>query len=397
MFLSLIVISLLTDLYIISDILKYCAVKLKKTATVAYIVIAVVFTCAILSIFFLPKNQAGSSISPLMWTLFAVITVVSAKIVYVICSAIGRIFRKARHNYGIYVGFPIALLMFIAFWWGALVTRHQIETVHTEVASDRLPAGFDGLRIVQFSDIHLGTWGNDTTFVSAMVDTINAQHPDVIFFTGDIVNRMTTEAEPFVSVLSRLHAPLGVYTIFGNHDYGDYVKWNHPSEQDQNVKDLMKLFERMNWKLLDNTYEMLHLNGDSIAVIGVGNWGEAPFAVHGDLKKAYTDSANDHHLYDKEYKILLSHNPEHWRCQVNEISNIDLTLSGHTHAMQSELRLGSFKWSPAVFRYKYWGGLYQHESKPSSLYVNIGAGEVGMPARIGAVPEITVITLRKKK
>ena len=209
-------------------------------------------------------------------------------------------------------------------------------------------------------------------------------------FTGDIVNRRSNELLPHTGALSRITARDGVYSILGNHDYGDYCEWPSAKAKQDNMNLLRSLQKGMGWKLLLNETEWLRRGGDSIAIIGVENIGDPPFHTYGDLAISYPGN-----LGDTTTKILLSHNPMHW---VNDISghtdkNIALTLAGHTHAMQMEL----FGWSPAEWRYPTWGGLYTDPEGRQNLYVNIGIGAVGMPMRIGATPEITTITLRKKR
>ncbi|MDE5858007.1 MAG: metallophosphoesterase, partial [Muribaculaceae bacterium] len=231
------------------------------------------------------------------------------------------------------------------------------------------------------------TFGNQTKFVSRLVDEINNLNPDLIVFTGDIVNRNSNELIPFVSVLSRLQAKEGVISIMGNHDYGDYTTWESDKAKQENLKLLHNLEKKMGWDLLLNQSKNIYRGNDSILIIGVENIGDPPFHVYGSLEKAYANTSTP------QTKILLSHNPAHWKNSIadNPGHKIDLTLSGHTHAMQVEL-LGM---SPAVFRYPTWSGLYHDKTTSNRLYVNIGAGTVGLPMRIGATPEITLITLRR--
>ncbi len=252
-----------------------------------------------------------------------------------------------------------------------------------------LPEDFDGYKIVQFSDFHVGTYGSDTAFVSEVVDVMNGLGADAIFFTGDIVNRRTGELTPFVKPLSRLHAPDGVYSILGNHDYGDYCTWESDADKAENLEEMKSLQKEMGWELLNNSTVYLREGADSIALVGVENWGEPPFKAYGDLDKAYPNQS------DSVFKILLTHNPMHWveRISGNDTVNIDLALSGHTHAMQ--MQIGG--WSPSKWRYPTWGGLYGDESGAHKLYVNIGLGTVAIPARIGATPEITLITLKRAR
>ena len=216
-------------------------------------------------------------------------------------------------------------------------------------------------------------------------------------FTGDIVNRKTDEILPFVNILKRLKAPLGVYSVMGNHDYGDYTDWPHEQAHAADTRQLRAIQTGMGWNLLCNTHKFIYsAQGDSIAMIGVENWGEPPFKQYGDLKKAYP-TANK--IGDNNFKILLSHNPMHWHNEVREYTDIDLTLSGHTHAMQVLIGGIGTGFTPSSWRYPEWGGLYTHKGADGAirnLYVNIGCGEVAIPARIGASPEITLITLHSK-
>lgn len=391
--------SILVDAYIWNDIRKYSRGRLWSRFYATLSVLCWLFLVVVL---LLPRRDNSESTLTVMWCLYSYITVYVPKFFYVLCSAAGMLFsgRKRRHarlNMGVWVGIPVALLVFAFMWWGALRTRRDIEVVEVDVESVALPKGFNGFTIVQLSDMHVGTWGNDTTFISNLVDSVNARRPDMIVFTGDIVNCSTSELLPFVDVLSRLKAPVGVYSILGNHDYGDYLDWPSDEEKMENLELMNVLQKKMGWRLLNNDSEIVRFRGDSIAVIGVENWGEPPFHQYGRLSDSYGVAGDTlHHLNDGVYKVLLSHNPEHWNREVTEVSNIDLTLSGHTHAMQIMISLGDWKWSPSVWRYEQWGGLYERltpSGKTLKLYVNIGSGEVGMPFRIGATPEITMLRL----
>ena len=317
------------------------------------------------------------------------------------------------------------MIAFAAVWTGVCYTRSHIQTVKVRLDSSRLPESFDGYKIVQISDLHLGTWGDDTSFVERLADSINAQEPDLIVFTGDIVNQKSDEMIPFIEVLSRLKAKDGVYSILGNHDYGDYVDWPTAARKKQNLDDLKRYQADAGWKMLNNgsTFITRDITApgdsvqrvDSIALIGVENWGEPPFGQYGDLDAAYPKTATSD-LNDSKFKILLTHNPEHWIREVRKRSNIDLSLSGHTHAMQMSVNGFGKRWSPSSMRYPTWGGFYTEGDDDriedfgnpdtnemarsldkSSLYVNIGSGEVGIPFRLAsAYPEITIITLKKK-
>ena len=348
----------------------------------------------------MPRRSGSVSILPVMWMLYSYLTIYIAKLTFAVITAImliPRLWHMHWQRISIAIATPVAVAVFLIAWWGALVGRREIQVQYYNMVSPKVPSSFNGYRIVQFSDAHVGTWGNDTTFISQLVDSINALKPNLIVFTGDIVNRQTSEIEPFVNILSRLKAPDGVYSILGNHDYGMYCEWENDAQQKADHDRLLAIQKDMGWRLLNNEHVFLTRGPDSIALIGVENWGEPPFGQIGDLDKAYpADSTQRYHQRDSLFKLLLSHNPEHWRQIVSDKSNIDLTLSGHTHAMQFIVSLGKWRWSPSQFKYEEWGGPYTKLNKhgePVNIYVNIGSGEVGMPFRIGADPELTVITL----
>lgn len=339
------------------------------------------------------RSGSETLLTAVMWLLFGYFSVYIPKYLFVVfdlVASVPKLFGRRRFRWFSLVGAFAGCVLFIAMWWGALVNRYRVDVREVTVECAGLPAAFDGYRIVQFSDLHVGTYGDDTSFVEKVVDRINSLNPDLIVFTGDIVNRRTDEIVPFVSVLSGLEAPDGVVSILGNHDYGDYSDWESPEAKAHNMAEMYKAQSDMGWRLLLNEHIFLHRGNDSVAVIGVENIGDPPFHSYGSLYKAYPD------VSDGNAKILLSHNPAHWVDSVsgNEAVNIDLTLSGHTHAMQIEV-CGV---SPAVFRYRTWGGLYSPENGfGGKLYVNIGLGTVGIPMRLGATPEITVITLTSRK
>lgn len=327
-----------------------------------------------------------------MWMIFTFLSVYLPKCIYILFSLLAKIpilFHGKPLKWLAGTGAVISVMVFAALWWGALINRFNIEVKEVVIEIPDLPDGFDGYRIAQISDLHVGTFGNDTVFTSRLVDCVNSQGADVIVFTGDIVNSVSKELNPHASALSRLRAADGVYSIFGNHDYGDYSVWPSPEAKSANLMRLDSLQRAMGWNLLKNEHSFIRRGNDSIVMIGVENIGDPPFHTYGSLISSYPS------LNDSLTKILLSHNPAHWINSISENTsvNIPLTLAGHTHAMQIEVA----GMSPAVFRYPTWGGLYKSKSTGHQLYVNIGAGTVGMPARIGATPEITILTLKKKQ
>lgn len=264
----------------------------------------------------------------------------------------------------------------ITFGWKRLVIRE------TEVVSHTLPPSFHGFRIAHISDLHLGTYSSQPEMVDKIVEMVNASSPDLIVFTGDIVNTSPQELRPFTETLSRLKAPYGVISIMGNHDYCTYGPKKSPSKTLAMQDEIIAMQKQMGWNLLMNGHAVLHNATDSIAVIGVENDGNPPFPARADLGKATSG------LRAECYKILLTHDPSHWRRAVLHHTDIPLTLSGHTHAMH--LRIGS--WSPSALLFSEWGGLYKEDNQ--YLHVNTGTGS-NIPFRLGAWPEITVITLSK--
>ena len=251
--------------------------------------------------------------------------------------------------------------------------------------SAKLPQAFDGYRIVQLSDLHLGTLHGRTDVVEDIVQRVNALKPDLIVFTGDLVNYRASEADEFMETLSRLKSQDGVVSVMGNHDYAQYFHWTSPADSLADIRHLQETQRRMGWKLLLNAHTTIVRGTDTLAVVGVENQGHAPFPALADLPKATKG------LSPATFVILLSHDPTHWRDQVEPDTDIPLTLSGHTHGMQ--LKIGSF--SPASWFYKDWGGAYDSQDG-QTLYVSLGIGSVLVPFRFGAWPEINLITLRKR-
>lgn len=356
-----------------------------------HVVVSALLNALLVALICVPKRRGGESeLTMIMWGLYGYMSVYIPKLLFVIfdlLASIPRLWHKRRVRGLDVAGAALGGLIFVLMWWGALINRYNIDVREVEVEVEGLPAAFDGYTIAQISDMHVGTFGSDTSFVAKVVERVNALKPDVVTFTGDIVNRRSNELIPFVPVLSRLRAADGVYSIMGNHDYGDYYSWPSEAAKSDNLKELYDLQRAMGWRMLNNDHRFIHRGNDSIALIGVENVGDPPFHTYGNLDAAYSE------LGDPNVKILLSHNPAHWVTDIqgSPDKNIALTLAGHTHAMQMSI----FGMSPAAFRYPTWGGLYKDDDK-HQLYVNIGLGEVGIPARIGAVPEITLLTLRKK-
>jgi predicted MPP superfamily phosphohydrolase len=262
--------------------------------------------------------------------------------------------------------------------------KYNYQVKKIKLRFENLPDAFKGMRMVHISDIHSGSF-QDIRAVNKGIDLILKQQPDIIVFTGDLVNDRATEMEPYQNSFARLTAPLGVYSTLGNHDYGDYVQWPSAQAKIDNLEALKKVHANMGWKLLMNEHVILEKKSEKIALLGIENWGaKARFPKYGKMDLAYTGTENI------PFKILMSHDPSHWDAQIlPEYPSIDLMLSGHTHGMQFGLENPYFKWSPVQWMYKQWAGLYEQGNQ--KLYVNRGYGFIGYPGRVGILPEITVI------
>lgn len=269
--------------------------------------------------------------------------------------------------------------------------KYNYRVKHVKLSFDNLPAGFNGVKIVHFSDVHSGSFMNKKA-VAHGVDKIIAGKGDIVIFSGDLVNDRATEMQDYMDVFNKVKAPMGVYSTFGNHDYGDYARWPYEGvTKEQNLENLAKMHEQLGWRLMMDEHIPLEKNGDKIALIGIQNWSaKARFPKYGDMKKAYAGAE------EYPFKILISHDPSHWDAQVRpEYGDVDLTLSGHTHGMQFGVEIPGFKWSPVQYMYKEWDGLY--EEGKQKLYVNPGFGFIGYPGRVGILAEITVIELVNHK
>ena len=281
------------------------------------------------------------------------------------------------------IGLGIALLTMAYLIFGATEGKRYFQVKETTIESKDVPQAFDGYRIVQLSDMHVGSWNGDTQAMEKAVSMINDLHPDLIVFTGDLVNNLASELDNFIPVFSKLKAQDGVYSVLGNHDYSTYVHWENPEDQKEELVRLKQKQAEMGWTMLNNRHVKLYNQNDSIALIGVENSGRPPFPDYAKLSEAMQGT-------EGMFQILLSHDPTHWRREVLPQTDIQLMLAGHTHAMQTKI----FGFTPAQFIYEENDGLYQEGEQ--MLYVNIGLGHLLYPMRLGAWPEITLLTLKKK-
>lgn len=286
------------------------------------------------------------------------------------------------------VGLALAAIPLTSIVYGMWKGKYDYRVIRQVLHFDDLPDAFDGFTIAQLSDIHSGSFDNKER-IEYGIALLNDQNPDLVLFTGDLVNNKAEEMEPWIESFSRLRAKYGKYSILGNHDYGDYISWPSAQAKIDNMQRLYQVHEELGFKLMRNAHEHIEKDGQQIALLGVENWGKPPFPQHGDLKKALAG------VDENAFKILMSHDPSHFDEEVkHQPEKIHLTLSGHTHGMQFGIEVpGLIKWSPVKYRYPKWAGLYEDLGR--YLYVNRGFGYLAFPGRVGIWPEITLIELRK--
>jgi predicted MPP superfamily phosphohydrolase len=281
----------------------------------------------------------------------------------------------------------VAAIPFVGLLFGLTRGRHHYQVHKETLYFPDLPEAFDGFKITQLSDIHAGSFTSEKG-VNKGIDLVNAQHSDLILFTGDLVNNQASEMDPWITTFAKLKAPYGKYSVLGNHDYGDYMKWDSEAAKANNLVDLKGVHKKIGFRLLLDESVQIEKDGQSIALIGVENWGKGGFHKYGNLENAVKN------VDDNQVKILMSHDPSHWEAKtLNHLKHIHLTLAGHTHGAQFGIELFGFKWSPIKYVYKQWAGLYKQKDR--YLYVNRGFGFLGLKGRVGIWPEITVITLKR--
>ena len=294
----------------------------------------------------------------------------------------------SRRKFISQIALGIAAIPFVSILYGITKGKYNFKVLRYTMTFDDLPDAFDGYQITQISDIHSGSF-DDYSKVSYAIDLVNEQQSDLILFTGDMVNNESKEMEPYIELFSKLNAKDGMFSVLGNHDYGDYISWNSEEEKARNLEYLKEIQKKVGFDLLLNENRYIEKDGQRLAIIGVENWGAGGFKKAGDLNKAVSG------VEPNDFKILLSHDPTHWQFEVVPHDyHYHLTLSGHTHGMQFGIEIpGWIKWSPAKWRYKYWAGVY--EEKGQYINVNRGFGYLAFPGRVGIWPEVTVIQLKK--
>ncbi|SHF66970.1 metallophosphoesterase [Pedobacter caeni] len=294
----------------------------------------------------------------------------------------------SRSSFLVKAGLITAAIPLTSLTWGIARGAYDYKVKRKTLVLPNLPASFEGMKLGQISDIHSGSFYNPRAVLGG-VEMLLAEKPDLIFFTGDIVNDKATEMRDYQDIFSKIKAPLGVYSVLGNHDYGEYFFGKTPSAaKTKNLQDVIKTHERMGWDLLMNENRRIKINGEEIGILGIENWGTGRFPKYGRMDLAVKDTD------DLPVKLLLSHDPSHWRAEIlPKYPQIDAMFSGHTHGMQFGVRTEDFQWSPVQYIYKEWAGLYQEKNQ--QLYVNVGYGFLGYPGRVGILPEITIFELKR--
>lgn len=380
---------ILPDLIIFQEIKKQVR---KKWLLILHIIISSFFILGIMAMFlFVRSSHDEDEIQLFMWFNWLLLLIYLPKLIFSIFLLIHWLFKKIApsiHSLFIYIGLFLSSVMFISFIYGAVRGRLELTIDRISIPISELPSTFNGFKIIQISDLHIGNLGHEPRFWQQIVDTINAEKPDLIVMTGDMMNNFADELTPNdIALFSTLHARYGKISILGNHDYGDYTNWPSKAAKQANLDSLEQRERRMGFRLLLDEHLFIVKNHDSIAIAGVQNWSKPPFHSYGNLPKAM------HGIKNFPFVILLTHDPNHWMAQAVDYPTIYLTLSGHTHAWQFGINRFGIHWSPAEWMFKQWDGLYTYQNK--YLYVNRGLGYIGVPIRIGMPPEISIITLKQ--
>ncbi len=390
--------------------------KFHWLATVLFLVVPVISLAGFVAFgYFLPDAHSAGMYNVFNVFLTCFVLIYNSKVVYLAVYGTGRLVKilipsskkivppkedkpdrlpRQRHypsfsrrKFLSQVGIVMATAPFITLMFGVFKGRFAFYTNQIRLQFPNLPEAFDGLKIVQISDLHLGSFGSNREPIKEAMELVNNEHPDLILFTGDLVNNFAGETNEWDEVFKSLKAPLGIYSILGNHDYGDYSRWPSRSRKEANFRGILSANERFGFRLLRNQSVTIEKEGQQLALSGVENWGHPPFPRYGNLSKAWQE------VDQQPFKILMTHDPDHWEAEVMGQKDYDLTLAGHTHGMQFGVQIGNYQWSPAQYKFKRWAGLYREGNQ--FLYVNRGLGYLGIPARVGMPPEITVFELRR--
>lgn len=390
-----IVLILILAMIIIPDVFFYLKLKNRKAKPlyiILHLIFPVFFTTFFLYIKFgLELMHNFRAVWWIMWLNFFFLIIYIPKILHIISYYINYLFNKKFNKNIPYINvLRITISSFIVIFMlvSAFITPNKFELTKHVVYVNNLPTGFDNYKIVQISDLHLGSWNNSSKRLNTAIKIINRENADIIVFTGDMVNNYAAETMGWDSCFLQMKAKNAKFAVLGNHDYGDYSDWENINERNKNKQDINQAIRNFGFHLLLNEHCYLRKGNDNLLLVGVENWGKNEKLRYSDLNKALANTNPN------ELKILLSHDPNHWEEEVLGRKDIFLTLSGHTHAAQAGIKIGNKLFSPAYFIFKYWAGLYNINNQ--YLYVNRGIGYIGLPMIMGVKPEITVITLKKR-
>lgn len=389
------VLVVLLVMIIIPDVFFYLKLK-SKNAKPIYVILhlipAIFFTALFLYIKFgLETMQNFRVVAWIMWLYFFFLLIYIPKLLHIIFYFLNFLFKKIFKRDSVYfniIRIFLSVFAVVTMLISAYITPRNFELTYVQVPITNLPAAFDGFKIVQLSDIHLGSWDKKFNKLIPVIKLVNEQNPDIIVFSGDMVNNFAGETEGWKPYFLQLKAKSAKFAVLGNHDYGDYTEWKNVEERKKNRLLINQAIRDFAFRLLLNENVYLKKETDSLLLVGVENWGKSKTARYCDLNKALRGSSPE------ELKILISHDPTHWDAEVLGKKDIVLTLAGHTHAAQMGIKMGKRLFSPASFVFKYWAGLYNVDNQ--YLYVNRGIGYIGLPMMIGVRPEITVIELKRK-
>ena len=377
----------------------YSRYIMKKTRSINESVVGAfaIPTFIILTIIFINRATLVNLIDGryMIWSLWTFLLIYLPLNIYSFFYIINKIIKlfsqrtfKSINKIGIVSALIVALILILG-----VVTRHHIQVRETTIYSKNLPSEFNGIRIVHISDLHLGNLSPQKKYLNKIITTINKNKPNLLVFTGDLLNQTAANANNIDSLFTKIDAPLGKYAVMGNHDYGDYSKWKTEADKKNNLEATHKIYKHLGFTLLNDSSLHIRLGDSQIGIIGVENWGKPPFPRYGDLAEATK------HFHPADFNILLSHDPNHWKNEVSiddRYKYIDLTLSGHTHSAQIGFDFNDdCKWSPSQWIFEYWDGLYEKEGQ--HLFISRGLGYVGIPFRLGMPAEISVITIMKNE
>lgn len=375
----------LTDTVLWLQIRQYIR---RKWITWLYILHSLLFAVVLVAFQYLITRLSGGESYFWIGKMIGILFLVYApKFIFIVINGISLLCRRLSNSFsnGIrYFALGISGCLFLFLLYGITLGRYHYKIETVPVTLVNLPPSFDGFKIVQLTDLHLGSYGKSYRGIPRLVEEVNQLHPDLIVFTGDMVNNFADEISPWIETLKGLRATYGKYAVTGNHDYGDYTHWPSPEAKHENMNRFYENMKEIGFHMLNNIQVPIVLQEDTIWLAGVENWGKPPFPRYGNLN-AVIDSISGNHI-----TLLLSHDPSHWRAEVLN-HPIALTLSGHTHAMQMGIKIGQKEWSPAQYLYPEYDGLYQENEH--YLYVSRGQGYLGFPGRIGLRPVITELIL----